>query len=242
MIVLKILGGLAAFILFFLLVPVTYSLRFEKWKATLKIGFFFGLWRKEKGVAFHEGEEEKGETAASFDKVEEGEESEQEPPIESETIETGAMEEISAGEEIPAEGNPTGSAGPEQASGEPESSQEVSLWGQIRFALGNGLAEELLSAVNRLLSHSFPRQYHVEGALGLGDPMDTGMLCGLAYALLPGAALSIQWDYIEKVCTLKGNIRGRIIPLYVLYIALRLAASKPAREFWHFRQGGNDNG
>jgi len=64
----------------------------------------------------------------------------------------------------------------------------------------------------------------------------------MVYAFRPKAAEEIRWNYVDKECTLTGKSEGRLIPLYVLYILIKLALSKPAREFWHFRQGGNDNG
>lgn len=242
MIILKILGALAAFILLILLVPVTYFVHFERWKLSLRIGFLFGLWRKEKVLARHEDEKEDEGKGNSSNEMKPVEEVQEEQPMEPESFEESPVDELSEEEDWDDEESPAGPGAEETESSESEVQQKVSLWAQGRFALENGLAEELLTALSRLLSHSFPRHYRVEGALGLGDPMDTGMACGMVYALLPGAAQSIQWDYVERICTLKGTVRGRIIPLYVLYIALRLAVSKPAREFWHFRQGGNDNG
>lgn len=241
MMVLEILGAFLLLLLVLLLIPVTYSVSFQKWQLAIGIRLFFGLFSKHRDIIFHEEKvedekpeedrEDKPNNRDLYKAVEEPPE-EVEPPEEDDDLEEVEME----GPVMEEEGEE------EEPPSEPDKQEEVSLLAQIRFALDNGLAEELLSAAARLLNHSFPGRYHAEGSLGLGDPMDTGVLCGMFYTLLPEAALSIQWVYTEKICTVKGYVRGRIIPLYVLYIALRLAVSKPAREFWHFRQGGNDNG
>lgn len=241
MMALEILGALLLLLLVLLLIPVTYSVSFQKWQLAIGIRLFFGLFSKHRDIIFHEEkvEDEKPEEdiedksnnrdlhEVAEEPPEEGKIPEEDGDFEEAEMEGPVVEEEGEEEEIPSE---------------LDKQEEVSLLAQIRFALDNGLAEELLSAAARLLSHSFPCKYHAEGSLGLGDPMDTGVLCGMFYTLLPEAALSIQWVYTERICTVKGYVRGRIIPLYVLYIALRLAVSKPAREFWHFRQGGNDNG
>ena len=76
------------------------------------------------------------------------------------------------------------------------------------------------------------------GEFGTGDPMQTGLLAGMAKAFLPEAAKNVVWKYIEPSYKLKGKGQGRIIPFYAVYIVLRLAASAPARQFWRYRQGG----
>lgn len=242
MIALKIGGVLLLLILAALLIPVTYSLRFEKWQLDFRISWLAGLLQRKKQVAIHSPGKEEPEIE---DTVEAGPEDEKEkeewefpgPAVADEGKIDNAPENR---EEIPPAEEPR----PEdmEETGDKTEKEGPSLLSQIHFGLENGLAEALAAAISRLLSHSFPVYWHVEGALGLGDPMDTGILCGMIYASLPGAAQAIDWDYTEKVCTLKGESRGRLIPLYVLYILIRLAVSRPAREFWHFRQGGNDNG
>ena len=117
-----------------------------------------------------------------------------------------------------------------------------SLWREIRFAMGNGLAERVLHAAGNLLSHSFPRRCRIRGDFGTGDPMTTGIACGMAMAFLAQETKEIRWNYLEPVNTLSGEAKGRIIPLTMIYIAGRLLLSRPAREFWHFRKEEKNHG
>ena len=112
------------------------------------------------------------------------------------------------------------------------------LWKQLRFAIHNGLAENIFKALAAVLAHSMPRKWNFCGEFGTGDPMQTGLLAGMAKAFLPEAAKNVVWKYIEPSYKLKGKGQGRIIPFYAVYIVLRLAASAPARQFWRYRQGG----
>lgn len=129
-----------------------------------------------------------------------------------------------------------------QAKRETEEKKGASLWREIRFAMGNGLAERVLHAAGKLLSHSFPRRCRIRGDFGTGDPMTTGIACGMAMAFLAQETKEIRWNYLEPVNTLSGEAKGRIIPLTMIYIAGRLLLSRPAREFWHFRKEEKNHG
>lgn len=129
-----------------------------------------------------------------------------------------------------------------EAQAEREEKKGASLWREIRFAMGNGLAERVLHAAGKLLSHSFPRRCRIRGDFGTGDPMTTGIACGMAMAFLAQETKEIRWNYLEPVNTLSGEAKGRIIPLTMIYIAGRLLLSRPAREFWHFRKEEKNHG
>lgn len=129
-----------------------------------------------------------------------------------------------------------------QAESEAEEKKGASLWREIRFAMGNGLAERVLHAAGKLLSHSFPRRCRIRGDFGTGDPMTTGIACGMAMAFLAQETKEIRWNYLQPVNTLSGEAKGRIIPLTMIYIAGRLLLSRPAREFWHFRKEEKNHG
>ena len=109
---------------------------------------------------------------------------------------------------------------------------------QLQFALHNGLLEKVCHALANGLSHGWPKRWKIQGEFGTGDPMETGLLCGMTAAFLPEETEGIVWNYLDKVMELSGEGQGRIIPVYVLYIVLKLIISKEARQFWHFRQGG----
>lgn len=123
-----------------------------------------------------------------------------------------------------------------------EEKKGPSLWREIRFAMGNGLAERVLHAAGKLLSHSFPRRCRIRGDFGTGDPMTTGIACGMSMAFLAQETKEIRWNYLQPVNTLSGEAKGRIIPLTMIYIAGRLLLSRPAREFWHFRKEEKNHG
>lgn len=129
-----------------------------------------------------------------------------------------------------------------QAKRETEEKKGASLWREIRFAMGNGLAERVLHAAGKLLSHSFPSRCRIRGDFGTGDPMTTGIACGMAMAFLAQETKEIQWNYLQPVNTLSGEAKGRIIPLTMIYIVGRLLLSRPAREFWHFRKEEKNHG
>ena len=112
------------------------------------------------------------------------------------------------------------------------------LWKQLRFAIHNGLAENIFKALAAILAHSMPRKWNFCGEFGTGDPMQTGLLAGMAKAFLPESTKNIVWKYIEPSYKLKGKGQGRIIPFYAVYIIVCLAVSAPARQFWRYRQGG----
>ena len=203
MIALKIGGSLLLLILAALLIPVTYSLRFEKWHLDFRIFWLAGLLQRRKEVAFHSPGKEEPEIG---DTVEEGPEEEKEGEFpEPAVADEEKIDNVSENQvEIPPAEEPRTENIEE--TGDKMEKEGPSLLSQIHFGLENGLAEALAAAISRLLSHSFPRYWHVEGALGLGDPMDTGILCGMVYASLPGAAQAIDWDYTESAVI--GSIGG----------------------------------
>ncbi|WP_299145616.1 hypothetical protein [uncultured Dialister sp.] len=237
-----------ALVFLLLLVPLSYTLSFERWKLDIKVCWLWGLISKGQTFSFYKPEDESGEP------VEEGALAELDETLDAweETLTAGEKEEAPSEngkkeeiKEIETPASPVQEEEPPLEKEEEPAAHEKShpsYLAQLLFALDSGLAARCLQAAGNLISHGFIRKWHVEGGLGLGDPMHTGILCGLFYAFLPGGAEEISWNYVDKECTLSGYGRGRLIPLYVLYILLKLALSKPAREFWHFRQGGNDNG
>lgn len=121
----------------------------------------------------------------------------------------------------------------------PETEEDVrpSLWAQLRFAVRNGLAEKAFSAASALLRHSFPGRWEARGEFGTSDPMHTGVICGLTRAFFCRETKDVVWNYVEPKTDLTISAGGRILPLYTVYIVLRLILSKQAREFYHFRKG-----
>lgn len=218
------LALLLAAVLILLLIPIRYTVTLVRWRLILSVSVLFGLWRKE--IELPPAREE---SLASAEMTEEPEEDWMEETL------AQAEEKAEVHERLP----DSGEAAVER---EIEEKKEPSLWEEIRFAMENGLAERVLHAAGKILSHSFPRQCCIRGDFGTGDPMTTGIACGMAMAFLAKETQEIRWNYLEPVNTLSGEAKGRIIPLAMIYIAGRLLLSRPAREFWHFRKEEKNHG
>ena len=222
-----ILVFLLAAILILLLIPIRYTVTLVRWRLILSVSVLFGLWRKK--IEFPSAKEE---TPPPVEMTEEPEEDWMEETL-------AQAEEKAEERERPPSSPSSGEAATER---ETEEKKGPSLWEEIRFAMENGLAERVLHAAGKILSHSFPRQCCIRGDFGTGDPMTTGIACGMSMAFLAKETQEIRWNYLEPVNTLSGEAKGRIIPLTMIYIAGRLLLSRPAREFWHFRKEEKNHG
>lgn len=218
------LAFLLAAVLILLLIPIRYTVTLVRWRLILSVSVLLGLWRK--GIELPPAKEE---PLALAEMTEEPEEDWMEETL------AQAEEKAEVHERLP----DSGEAAVER---EPEEKKGHTLWEEIRFAMENGLAERVLHAAGKILSHSFPRQCCIRGDFGTGDPMTTGIACGMSMAFLAKETQEIRWNYLEPVNTLSGEAKGRIIPLTMIYIAGRLLLSRPAREFWHFRKEEKNHG
>lgn len=218
------LALLLAAVLILLLIPIRYTVTLVRWRLILSVSVLLGLWRKEIELP-PAGEE----PLAPAEMTEEPEEDWMEETL------AQAEEKAEVHERLP----DSGEAAVER---ETEEKKGPSLWSEIHFAMENGLAERVLHAAGKILSHSFPRQCCIRGDFGTGDPMTTGIACGMSMAFLAKETQEIRWNYLEPVNTLSGEAKGRIIPLTMIYIAGRLLLSRPAREFWHFRKEEKNHG
>lgn len=115
--------------------------------------------------------------------------------------------------------------------------KKPSLAKQIRFAIQNGTLSAAAEALGKVILHSRPGHWRVYGRFGTGDPATTGMAAGTCMAFLPDTVSGVEWVYLESVLALSCEGKGRVIPLYIAYIVIRLAVSRPVREFWQFRSG-----
>lgn len=218
------LAFLLAAVLILLLIPIRYTVTLVRWRLILSVSVLLGLWRKEIELP-----PAKEEPLALAEMTEEPEEDWMEETL------AQAEEKAEVHERLPDSGEAAVERGPEEKKGH-------TLWEEIRFAMENGLAERVLHAAGKILSHSFPRQCCIRGDFGTGDPMTTGIACGMSMAFLAKETQEIRWNYLEPVNTLSGEAKGRIIPLTMIYIAGRLLLSRPAREFWHFRKEEKNHG
>lgn len=222
------LALLLAAVLILLLIPIRYTVTLVRWRLILSVSVLFGLWRKK--IEFPSAEEE---TPPPVEMTEEPEEDWIEETL------AQAEEKVEEKAEVQERLPDSGEAATER---ETEEKKGPSLWSEIHFAMENGLAERVLHAAGKILSHSFPRQCCIRGDFGTGDPMTTGIACGMSMAFLAKETQEIRWNYLEPVNTLSGEAKGRIIPLTMIYIAGRLLLSRPAREFWHFRKEEKNHG
>lgn len=220
------LAFLLAAVLILLLIPIRYTVTLVRWRLILSVSVLLGLWRKK--IEFPSAKEE---TPPPVEMTEEPEEDWMEETLAQ--AEEKVEEKAEVQERLPDSG---------EAATETEEKKEPSLWSEIHFAMENGLAERVLHAAGKILSHSFPRQCCIRGDFGTGDPMTTGIACGMSMAFLAKETQEIRWNYLEPVNTLSGEAKGRIIPLTMIYIAGRLLLSRPAREFWHFRKEEKNHG
>lgn len=211
-----ILVFLLAAILILLLIPIRYTVTLVRWRLILSVSVLFGLWRKK--IEFPSAKEE---TPPPVEMTEEPEEDWMEETL------AQAEEKVEEKAEVQERLPDSGEAAVER---ETEEKKGHTLWEEIRFAMENGLGERVLHAAGKILSHSFPRQCCIRGDFGTGDPMTTGIACGMSMAFLAKETQEIRWNYLEPVNTLSGEAKGRIIPLTMIYIASRLLLSRPARE------------
>jgi hypothetical protein len=83
----------------------------------------------------------------------------------------------------------------------------------------------------RRVFRSFRLRLRVVGRLGTGDPYETAKLFGTlqaAHRLLPGLdARGVHIDWLEPVVNLDGQLRGRVWPIGIAWIA--------ASEWWRWR-------
>lgn len=230
--IIGMLAFLLAAVLILLLIPIRYTVTLVRWRLTLSVSVLLGLWRKE--IELPPAREE---PSPQVEMAEEPPmEMTEEPPMDwMEEALSQAEEKAEVHERLP-------DAAERQAESVRAEKKGASLWREIRFAMGNGLAERVLHAAGNLLSHSFPSRCRIRGDFGTGDPMTTGIACGMAMAFLAQETKEIRWNYLEPVNTLSGEAKGRIIPLTMIYIAGRLLLSRPAREFWHFRKEEKNHG
>ena len=225
--IIGMLAFLLAAVLILLLIPIRYTVTLVRWRLSLSVSVLFGLLRKQ--IEFSSAKEE---TPPPVEMTGEPEEDWMEKTL--------AQAEEKAGERERLPSSP--SSGEAATERETEEKKGHTLWEEIRFAMENGLAERVLHAAGKILSHSFPSRCRIRGDFGTGDPMTTGIACGMAMAFLAQETKEIRWNYLQPVNTLSGEAKGRIIPLTMIYIAGRLLLSRPAREFWHFRKEEKNHG
>lgn len=112
---------------------------------------------------------------------------------------------------------------------------------QIAYLYETGTWKDMALWIQDLWRHSRPRKGRLEGRFGTGEAAETGMLAGWCAAFLPRLTRGIIWIYTYKVNELRGNIEGRIIPLYGLLRTIALLCRPSIRQFLRYRKGKEDD-
>ncbi|MBF1129360.1 MAG: hypothetical protein HXL70_04860, partial [Dialister invisus] len=211
---LKICLGIFFVLFLFLLIPIRYRFILEIKHFAVTVEFIFGLYKKTIELSGKKRER----IADTDEKIEEllfADEGRPAAAQRAKMILADKAEPEKAPEEKTKE-NKEEKHKESADEGKGEKKKHPPLWKQLRFAIHNGLAENIFKALAVILVHSMPRKWNFCGEFGTGDPMQTGLLAGMAKAFLPEATKNIVWKYIEPSYKLKGKGQGRIIPFYVV--------------------------
>lgn len=252
-------AGAAVFFLIFLLfllliLPVTYEVRLSPEEGEGRVSFLGGAVKKRFIRSFENALEEREEkeegiisTAQEAPAVAKGE-------IPSPCTKDKEKNIIKGNGESPAEEGAAPEGTDAEAPGKTEEDgkdacfskaeepregaegEKPSFWEVFHFALENGALREAFQCLSCLFRHSRPKTCRMEGAFGTGDPMATGIAAGMAEAFFPPAS-SLDFSYTDRIFSIHAVWKGRIIPLYVLWLAGRFCFSQPVREVRRFRKG-----
>lgn len=99
------------------------------------------------------------------------------------------------------------------------------------------LRNKLIRRVVRLVKHILPGDLQMKGEFGLEDPAAMGKIMEVyawLYAFL-GEHFDISTDFERQHIDVKGRLKGRIVPIYILHqilcMAIALLLQKDARKF-----------
>ncbi len=102
----------------------------------------------------------------------------------------------------------------------------------FRSLLNRELFASLLAYLGRVLS-ALRLHLNLSGYYGTGDPALTGILAGILGALAGEPfKLNLNPDFDGPRLDLKGTVRGRLIPIVILCLTVRLLLAVPVRRLW----------
>lgn len=97
-------------------------------------------------------------------------------------------------------------------------------------------SRELLAEIRDFLKKLFKflrLRLQLSGVYGTDDPALTGFLAGSMAALSTGKVnINLNPDYNEQVLDVRGEASGRVVPIIIIWLAVRLLLSKPVRRLW----------
>ncbi|MBI5491096.1 MAG: DUF2953 domain-containing protein [Deltaproteobacteria bacterium] len=94
-----------------------------------------------------------------------------------------------------------------------------------------GHRRTLWMAMRRLL-RTLHLRGRIEGTVGLADPADTGILCGLLSTVGGGSerfVVAVDCDWTDETLELDGTVRGLLWPLQVVAVGLALWVRRDVR-------------
>ncbi|TYQ16425.1 UNVERIFIED_CONTAM: Protein of unknown function (DUF2953) [Acetivibrio alkalicellulosi] len=101
-----------------------------------------------------------------------------------------------------------------------------------RDYLNVAFIKSALKSVKRIILHIKPKRFEIEGRIGFEDPFYTGVMCAFQNILvsqLKDAKINVTAEFEDEIYEGKGLIQGRVVLLYVAYIALKLYRSRPVK-------------
>lgn len=258
------LAGAALFLVLLLLLmlacPVYYECSLGNGESYARLRFAGGLFRKtfrleepftgdpaeeekcrekETAPAKTPGEEEPGQPAAPERPIRlspEGTLPEKETEREPETALFRDKTEADREERKPHTAGPQEDRAPQQ---EEQEGKEVSPPGWLSvlsYAWDNGTISLFLTALRRLIRHSWPCEMRLDGEAGFSNPMKTGLMAGALAAALPGIC-HVNWQFVRPCFSLHWTMKGFVVPAYLLYTVLRFLAAPPVRQTLAYRRG-----
>lgn len=99
-------------------------------------------------------------------------------------------------------------------------------------ALNRKLLTVVLSYIKKVI-RSFRLRLQLSGYYGTDDPALTGILVWLIDELQPKHCIfELEPDFSRPIINLNIEKSGRIVPIIILYLTIRLLLAKPVRELW----------
>lgn len=97
-------------------------------------------------------------------------------------------------------------------------------------------SRELLTEARHFIAKLFKSlrlRLQISGVYGTDDPALTGLLAALMAALgTEQVNINLNPDFSEQVLDVKGEASGRVVPIIIIGLAVRLLLSKPMRKLW----------
>lgn len=113
----------------------------------------------------------------------------------------------------------------------------------LKYVLNLSFIQACLSLLASLVHHSRIRQLTLDGALGLPQPHETGMIAGFLYSLVPASIGTLDFCYTDEIIAVTIKAKGRMYPAVVAAYALRFILCRPVRTlglaWYRFRKDEN---